>query len=59
MEGCIAQRRSANKNYRCMRKICRVDDERTKRAKDINIILEKERISKSGSWKGFTYIMKW
>ena len=30
VKGCIAQRRSANKNYRCMRKICGVDDERTK-----------------------------
>ena len=35
MKGCIAQRRSANKNYRCMRKVCGVDDERTKRAKDV------------------------
>ena len=35
VKGCIAQRRSANKNYRCMRNICRVDDERTKGAKDI------------------------
>ena len=35
VKGCIAQRRSANKNYRCMRKICGVDDERTKRAKDV------------------------
>ena len=35
MKGCIAQRRSANKNYRCMRKICGVDDERTKRAKEV------------------------
>ena len=31
----IAQRRSANKDYRCMRKICGVDDERTKKANDV------------------------
>ena len=35
MKGCIAQIRSANKNYRHMRTICGVDDERKKRAKDI------------------------
>ena len=35
VKGCIAQRRSANKNYRCMRKVCGVDDERTERAKDV------------------------
>ena len=35
MKGCIAQRRSANKNYRFMRKVCGVDDERTKRAKEV------------------------
>ena len=35
VKGCIAQRRSANKNYRPMRKICGVDDERTKRVKDL------------------------
>ena len=35
MKGCIAQRISANKNYRCMRKVCGVDDERTKRAKEV------------------------
>ena len=28
VKGCIAQRKSVNKNYRCMRKICGVDDER-------------------------------
>ena len=28
---CIAQRKSANKNHRCMRNICGVDDERTKK----------------------------
>ena len=31
---CIDQRRSANKNYRQMRKICGVDDVRTKHMKD-------------------------
>ena len=35
MKGCIAQRRSANKNYRCMRKVYGVDDERTKREKEV------------------------
>ena len=35
VKGCIAQRRSANKNYRFMRKVCGVDDERTKRAKEV------------------------
>ena len=35
VKGCIAQRRSANKNYRCMKKVCGVDDERTKRAKEV------------------------
>ena len=51
VKGCIAQRRSANKNYRFMRKVCGVDDERTKSKRSL---LEKERRSKSGSWKGFT-----
>ena len=32
---CIDQRRSANKNYRHMRKICGVDDVRTKHMKDM------------------------
>ena len=32
---CIDQRRSANKNYRHMRKICGIDDVRTKHMKDI------------------------
>ena len=35
VKGCIAQRRSSNKNYRCMRNKCGVDDEITKRANDI------------------------
>ena len=35
VKGCIAQRRSVNKNYRFMRKVCGVDDERTKRAKEV------------------------
>ena len=35
VKGCIAQRRSANKNYRCIRKICRVDYEKMKKAKDV------------------------
>ena len=35
VKGCIARRRSANKNYRFMRKVCGVDDERTKRAKEV------------------------
>ena len=35
VKGCIAKRRSANKNYRFMRKVCGVDDERTKRAKEV------------------------
>ena len=35
VKGCIAQRRSANKNYRFMRNVCGVDDERTKRAKEV------------------------
>ena len=34
MKGCIAQR-NANKNNRFMRKVCGVDDERTKRAKEV------------------------
>ena len=32
---CIAQRKVVNKNYRRMRKICGVDDERTKRVNDL------------------------
>ena len=35
VKGCIAQRISANKNYRCMKNICGVDNGKTKRAKDI------------------------
>ena len=35
VKGCIAPRRSANKNYRFMRKVCGVDDERIKRAKEV------------------------
>ena len=34
LKECIDQRRSANKNYRHMKKICGVDDVRTKRMKD-------------------------
>ena len=37
---CIAQKRSANRNYRHMKKVCGVDDERTERVKDI--YLQKE-----------------
>ena len=47
VKGCIAQRRSANKNYRYMRNICGVDDERTKRAKDI-YWRKKEEASQEG-----------
>ena len=49
MKGCIAQRRSANKNYRCMRKIRGVDDERTKRAKDV-YWRKKEEASQEVGW---------
>ena len=52
MKGCIGQRRSANKNYRCMRKICGVDDERTKRANDVYWRKNEEVSQEVG--KGFT-----
>ena len=51
VKGCIAQRRSANKNYRCMRKICGVDDERTKRVR------KKKKVKKLEGLN--MYIMKW
>ena len=35
VKGCIAQRRSANRNYSYMKEICGVDDQRTKRVKNI------------------------
>ena len=47
MKGCIAQRKSANKNYRCKRKICEVDDERMKREKDV-YWRKKEEASQEG-----------
>ena len=47
VKGCIAER-SANKNYRYMRKICGVDDEGTKRAKDIYWRKKEEASQKVG-----------
>ena len=35
VKGCITRRRSANKNYRRMIKLCGVDVEKTKRVKDL------------------------
>ena len=48
VKGCIAQRRSANKNYRCMRKVCGVDDERTERAKDVYLRKKEEASQEVG-----------
>ena len=57
VKGCIAQRRSAKNNYHCMRKICGVDDERTKRTKDIYWRKKEEASQEVG--KLYMYIMKW
>ena len=48
----MTSKMSANKNYRHLRKICGVDDVKTKRIKDT---YEKERRSKAGGWYGFTF----
>ena len=55
VKGCISQRINANKDYRRMRKICGVDDERTKRVKDL--YWRKKQARKLVGV--FMYIMKW
>ena len=54
VKGCIAQRRSANKNYRCMGKLCGVDDERTERAKDVYLRKKEEASQEVGRALAFT-----
>ena len=42
VKGCIAQRRSTNINFRHMRRICEIDNERMKRVKNIYLRKKEE-----------------
>ena len=53
----IAQKRTANKNYRCIRKVCGVDDVRTKGAKEVYWRKKEEAIRKLEGL--YLYIMQW
>ena len=55
---CIAQRRSKNRKYRYIRKICGVDDVRTKRQKEIYMRKKEEVKQGVGVWL-YMFIMKW